>query len=144
MEATIVVISAPSKPVSKNVWTLSSYPKIFSSPSLSLIVVTRAMMKKHKVTHICRPTMNPGKLRPPLANRTSQVFLAQSDFPRSSSGILATAKKAICIPSSIPTTAIKPKKKNYSYSRRNTFPHGSLVVEQSRESDRKCKYKNDK
>mmetsp|Transcript_12142 Transcript_12142/g.25063 ORF Transcript_12142/g.25063 Transcript_12142/m.25063 type:complete len:222 (+) Transcript_12142:504-1169(+) len=111
MEATMVVMRAPSNPVSKNFWVKSATPKMLSSPSLSLTVVTRAMMKKHRVTHICRPIMKPGKLRPSPSKRRSQVFLAQEDLERSSSVIRATAKKAICIPSSIPTIDMKKKKR---------------------------------
>eukprot|EP00523_Entomoneis_sp_CCMP467_P004367 CAMPEP_0168746054 /NCGR_PEP_ID=MMETSP0724-20121128/14937_1 /TAXON_ID=265536 /ORGANISM="Amphiprora sp., Strain CCMP467" /LENGTH=64 /DNA_ID=CAMNT_0008793789 /DNA_START=20 /DNA_END=210 /DNA_ORIENTATION=- len=55
--------------------------------------------------------MNPGRPRPPFPKRRSQVHRAQGLALRSASVILATAKKAICIPSNIPTTDIKPKKK---------------------------------
>ena len=52
IEATMVVIRAPSKPVPKKPWMPSETPKMFSSPSWVVMVVTRAMMKKHMVTHI--------------------------------------------------------------------------------------------
>ena len=55
--------------------------------------------------------MNPGKFLPSPSNNTSQVRFAQGDLERSSSVILETAKKAICIPSSIPTTAMNAKNK---------------------------------
>merc|ERR1712061_373023 len=68
-------------------------------------------MKKQETTHNRRPIMKPGRLWPSPWKSTSQVAFAHDDLLRSSSVILATAKKAICIPSSIPTTDIKPKKR---------------------------------
>ena len=62
MEATMVVMKAPNKPVSKKAWTPSGTSKIFYSPSSMSMVVARAATKKQETTHNWRPTMNPGKL----------------------------------------------------------------------------------
>mmetsp|Transcript_1367 Transcript_1367/g.3118 ORF Transcript_1367/g.3118 Transcript_1367/m.3118 type:complete len:143 (+) Transcript_1367:845-1273(+) len=56
--------------------------------------------------------MNPGRFSPLPLNKRSHVFFPKKEVPRSSAGSLATAKKAICIPSSIPTIAMKKKKRN--------------------------------
>jgi hypothetical protein len=47
---------------------------------------------------------------------------------RSDAGILATAKKAICIPSRRPTT-LEDEENNDSSPLRDTFPHGGLALE---------------
>ena len=55
--------------------------------------------------------MNPGRFSPLPLNKRSHVFFPKKDVPRSVAGSLATAKKAICIPSSIPTMHMKKKKR---------------------------------
>ena len=77
----------------------------------TLRVVIWAKMKKHSVTKICRPYMNPGRLVPSPRNNNSHVFMAMGDDPRSWVGNFDTAIKAICIPSSIPTMANRTKKR---------------------------------
>mmetsp|Transcript_27230 Transcript_27230/g.31234 ORF Transcript_27230/g.31234 Transcript_27230/m.31234 type:complete len:257 (-) Transcript_27230:815-1585(-) len=108
----IVVVMAPIKPRFNMAWTQSATPKIFSSsPMTILIVVTRAMTKKQSVTVICRPHIKPGRFFPPFLKRHSHVRKAMGDSPRSLLGILATVKKAICIPSRRPMALIKTKKR---------------------------------
>mmetsp|Transcript_10746 Transcript_10746/g.12255 ORF Transcript_10746/g.12255 Transcript_10746/m.12255 type:complete len:257 (+) Transcript_10746:130-900(+) len=108
----MVVVMAPIKPRFNMDWTQSETPKIFSSsPMTILIVVTRAMTKKQSVTVICRPHINPGRFLPPFLKRHSHVRKAMGDSPRSLLGILATVKKAICIPSRRPMALIKTKKR---------------------------------
>ena len=55
--------------------------------------------------------MNPGKFSPAPLKRSSHVLRPKKEVPRSLAGSLATAKKAICIPSSIPTMHMKKKKR---------------------------------
>merc|ERR1719223_903893 len=65
--------------------------------------------KKDATTVSWRPIMNPGRFSPLPLKRRSQVLRPKKEVPRSLAGSLATAKKAICIPSSMPTIAMKKK-----------------------------------
>mmetsp|Transcript_56534 Transcript_56534/g.67747 ORF Transcript_56534/g.67747 Transcript_56534/m.67747 type:complete len:203 (+) Transcript_56534:549-1157(+) len=112
IDARIVVTSAPSRPVLKNSCIPSETPSTFSPlPGTTLRLVTRAITKKFNVTVIWRPIMKPGRLFPSPRNNSSHVFLANTPVPRSDSRSFATAKKAICIPSSKPTTLMRTKNK---------------------------------
>mmetsp|Transcript_30101 Transcript_30101/g.59575 ORF Transcript_30101/g.59575 Transcript_30101/m.59575 type:complete len:206 (-) Transcript_30101:768-1385(-) len=99
----IVNMRAPRRPVLKRPCTPSDTPKRFGSPSGMETLVTRATKNMHDTTESCRPIMNPGRLLPAPLKSRSQVILANLESPRSDAWSLATAKNAICIPSSIPT-----------------------------------------
>ena len=74
-EPRMVVISAATKPVFRKLWTPSgTFSTFWPVPTLTLSVQTRATMNMQPPTQICRPIMNPGRLRPPSASSTSQLL----------------------------------------------------------------------
>jgi hypothetical protein len=81
MDATIVVMMAPSRPVLKKPCMLLETLNIFSSSSAILRVVTRAMKNMQDTTQSCRPIINPERLLPSPLNRSLQVFKANVASP---------------------------------------------------------------
>ena len=107
-EATIVVMMAPRIPRLKNSCSQSETPKIFFSSSSIEIVTMRATTNMQTVTQIWRPIKNDWKLFP--ENVKLQFALATGEASSSDGGIFTTANMAICIPSIIPTKAMRTKK----------------------------------
>ena len=109
-DAIMVVMTAPNNPVLKKFSKLSLTPNMFVPVSRStLIAVIRAKISMQHVTSICRPTRKAGKFFG-SANTNWQTLWAIG-WSCSRSVRRMTANNAICIPSNIPTTIIRTKKK---------------------------------
>jgi hypothetical protein len=134
---------APRRPVLKNFCQATETPQRVSS-SIDIDIQRSDASNEEHARYDTELTSN-HEARKVAASpeRSSQVFLAKTES-RSDAGILATAKKAICIPSRRPTTLMRMKKTMTAAHSGNTFPHGGLALEQTSQSHSEGKPRNER